>query len=307
MIMKSAGELLEQKIRELKEQKKAVILAHNYQIPAIQDIADCLGDSLELSKISKQRPERLIVFCGVRFMAETAKILSPHKKVILPVREAGCPMADMISPDDIVALKKQHPDAWVVSYVNTSAEVKALSDVCCTSANAVSVVKNVPVKKIIFTPDRNLGWWVQKNVPEKEIVIWQGFCVTHEYFNVEDLRRVRSEYPDAEIMVHPECRREVLEEADVVLSTAGMLKAARASKARRIVVGTEEGLLYRLKKDNPEKEFFSLGAAKICVNMKRTRLEDLARALETEQEEIALDKDVIEKAARALERMLEYV
>ncbi len=300
-------QVLREDILELKKERGAVILAHNYQIPQIQDIADYLGDSLELSKISRNLKSEPIVFCGVRFMAETAKILSPDKKVLLPAEDAGCPMADMIEPQQLSELKRKHPDAWAVSYVNTPAAIKALSDVCCTSSNAVSVVKNVPTKKVIFTPDRNLGWWVRKNVPEKEIILWDGFCLVHEYFSLEDLKRVRQLYPEAEILVHPECRREVLEAADYVLSTAGMLKQAKASKTRTIIVGTEEGHIYRLRKDNPGKEFFSLGCGRTCINMKRTTLEVLYRALKEEVYEINLDKEIIDKAKIALERMVEYV
>jgi quinolinate synthase len=305
--MKAKIDSLREMILALKQERGAVILAHNYQIPEVQDIADFLGDSLELARISRDRSESVIVFCGVRFMAETAKILSPQKQVLLPVPEAGCPLADMITPQELEELKNTHPDAWVVSYVNTPAQIKALSDVCCTSANAIRVVKNVPTKKVIFTPDRNLGWWVQKNVPGKEMILCPGFCLTHEYFSAEDLAQVRMTHPHAEIMVHPECRREVIEGADFVLSTSGMLKRARESEASIIIVGTEEGLLYRLKKENPGKIFYSLGAAKTCLNMKMTTLSDLYEALNHKQYQIELEPDIVKKASRALERMVEYV
>lgn len=300
-------QVLREEILKLKKEREAIILAHNYQIPQIQGIADYLGDSLELSKISKNLKEKLIVFCGVRFMAETAKILSPDKKVLLPAKDAGCPMADMITPEQLIELKDKYPDAWVVSYVNTPAAVKALSDVCCTSSNAVEVVKNVPAKKIIFTPDKNLGWWVKKNVPDKEIVLWQGYCLVHEYFSLEDLKEVRRIYPEAEILVHPECRSEVLEAADHVLSTAGMIKQAKISEAKIVIVGTEEGLIYRLKKDNPDKKFFSLGCNRTCINMKRTTLDDLCQSLKQGRYEINLDREIIDKAKISLERMVEYV
>ena len=298
---------MKEKILELKKKRNAVLLAHNYQIPEIQDIADFLGDSLELAKISKKLKERTIAFCGVRFMAETAKILSPDKTVLLPVKEAGCPMADMFSTEDVIELKRKYPDAWVVSYVNTSAEVKALSDVCCTSANAVKVVENVPVKRIIFAPDKNLGWWVQKNVPEKEIIIWPGYCLVHDCFSIEDLNKIRGIHPDAEVLSHPECPKEVLEGSDFVLSTSGMLKHAKTSMSQKFIIGTEEGLIFRLKKENPQKMFYSLGAAKVCLNMKMTTLQDLYKALEEERYKIELDVDVISKAQRALERMVNYV
>ncbi len=298
---------LREKILVLKKEQNAVLLAHNYQIPEIQDIADYLGDSLELSKISRDLKENVIVFCGVKFMAETAKILSPKKKVLLPVVDAGCPLADMIRVEDLIMLKEKYPDAWVVSYVNSSAEIKALSDVCCTSSNAVNVVRNVPVKKIIFVPDKNLGWWVQKNVPEKEIILWQGYCLVHEQFSIQDLRVVREFYPTAEVLTHPECLREVLEESDFVLSTAGMLKRVKDSESKKFIIGTEEGLIYRLKKENPEKHFYSLGSAKTCLNMKKTKLENLYNALEKGQHVVELNPEIIEKSKLALERMVSYV
>lgn len=300
-------EALKEEILKLKKEHNAVLLAHNYQIPEVQDIADFLGDSLELSIKSKAVSQKSIIFAGVRFMAETAKILSPDKKVLLPVSDAGCPLAEMIEPGQLLELKREHPDAWVVSYVNTTAEVKALSDVCCTSANAVTVVKNVPVKKVIFVPDRNLGWWVQKNVPEKEVVVWPGYCFVHEYFSLKELEESRRIHPDAEIMVHPECFKEVLMEADYVVSTSGMLIKAKESKAKKIIVGTEEGMIYRLRRENPDKEFYSLGNAKVCTNMKRTALVDLRRALLEDQYRIELSPAIIEKAQIALERMVKYV
>jgi len=300
-------ELFIERINKLKAKKKAVILAHNYQFPEIQEIADFLGDSLELSRISRDLNAPLIVFCGVRFMAETAKILSPDKKVLLPVSDAGCPLADMVEPEQLMQLKKKHPDTWVVSYVNTSAEIKALSDVCCTSANAVKVVSNIPAKKIIFTPDKNLGWWVKKNVPEKEIIIWEGFCYVHEQFTLHDLEEARKNLPEAEVIVHPECRSEILERADFVLSTSGMLKQARRSKAQKIIIGTEEGLIHRLRRENPAKEFYSLGAARVCLNMKKTTLNEVYQSLDKEVCPIDLDKQIIDKARVALERMISYV
>jgi len=300
-------EVLKAEILKLKKEKNAVLLAHNYQIPEVQDIADFLGDSLGLSKISKAAKNEVIVFSGVKFMAETAKILSPQKEVLLPVLEAGCPLAEMIEPQELIELKQKYPNAWVVSYVNTTAEIKALSDVCCTSANAVAVVKNVPVKKVIFVPDKNLGWWVQKNVPEKEVIIWPGYCFVHEYFSYAELKEARRLHSDAQIMVHPECLKEILEAADSVLSTSGMLARAKESKAKKFIVGTEEGLIYLLKKENPDKEFYSLGNAKVCTNMKRTTLADLHRALAKDEYKIELSPEIIEKAQIALERMVSYV
>ena len=298
---------LKDKILRLKKEKNAIILAHNYQIDDIQDIADFLGDSLELAKKSMSLEEETIVFCGVRFMAETAKILSPQKKVLLPVLDAGCPLADMISPDELITLKKNNPDAMVVSYVNTSAEIKALSDVCCTSANAIEVVKNVPSKRIIFTPDKNLGWWVKKNVPEKEIIIWQGYCLVHERFRKEEVEDVKKLHPDAEVIVHPECQADILEMADFVASTSGMLKRVKQSKAKKFIIGTEAGMIYRLKKENPDKTFYSLGSAKMCVNMKKITLKNLLESLEKDRYCIELEPEVVEGAKKSLEEMVKYV
>ncbi|MCF7908760.1 MAG: quinolinate synthase NadA [Candidatus Omnitrophica bacterium] len=300
-------DILQDKVVKLKKKKKAVILAHNYQISAVQDIADFIGDSLELSKISRDLKEKLIVFCGVRFMAETAKILSPQKKVILPILDAGCPLADMITTADLIALKTRYPEAWVVSYVNSSAEIKALSDVCCTSANAITVVKNVPTKQVIFVPDKNLGWWVAKNVSGKEIILWPGHCLVHEYFTKEDVTKSKELHPEAEIMVHPECRREVIEAVDQVLSTAGMSKAVKNSDKKEFIIGTEEGLVYRLKKENPNKTFYSLGSPKVCMNMKKTTLDDVYRSLDNLKYDIELDPAIMSKARLALERMVSYV
>ena len=298
---------LKEKIIALKNKLKAVILAHNYQIPEIQDIADFCGDSLELAKISRDLEEEVIVFCGVKFMAETAKILSPRKRVLLPVLDAGCPLADTIMPLQLIELKNKYPDAWVVSYVNTSAEIKSLSDVCCTSANAVSVVKNIPVDRIIFVPDKNLGAWVKKNVTRKEIIVWEGFCYVHEQFSLSDLNKARKLYPSAKIMVHPECRSEVQDAADFVVSTSGMLKAAKESPADIFIIGTEKDMIYRLRKENPKKKFYSLGNARICANMKKTTLDELYKALAQERYEINIDKDITKRAYKSLKEMIKYV
>ena len=300
-------EELRDKIAVLKNELKAVILAHNYQIPEIQDIADFCGDSLELAKISRGLKERVIVFCGVQFMAETAKILSPQKRVLLPVLGAGCPLADTINSSQLIELKNKYPDAWVVSYVNTSAEIKSLSDVCCTSANAVSVVKNIPAKRIIFVPDRNLGLWVKRNVPEKEIIIWDGFCYVHEQFTINDIRQARKLYPSAKIMVHPECVPGVQDAADFVVSTSGMLKAAKESSADTFIIGTEKDMIYRLKKENPAKKFYSLGGRRTCVDMKKISLDELYKALAQGRYEINLSEDIVKKADKSLREMIKYV
>ncbi len=298
---------MKEDIRRIKQEKGAVILAHNYQLPEIQDMADFVGDSLELARKSAEIKCKLLVFCGVKFMAETAKILSPEKKVLLPEIDAGCPMADMAQPEKVVELKEKHPDAWIVSYVNTSAEVKAVTDVCCTSANADRVVKNVPAKKVIFLPDKNLCGYVRKRVPEKEILCWDGNCYVHDRFTADEVRKARAIHPDAEIIVHPECRPEVQELADGIYSTSGILRRARETKSRKLIIGTEEGMIYRLKKENPEKEFYSLGSAKICYNMKKITLKSLKTALEEDKYEITLPEEIMTKARLSLERMLEYI
>lgn len=295
------------KILALKKNKNAVIFAHNYQIGEIQDIADHLGDSLELAKISRAADSNYIVFCGVRFMAETAKILSPHKKVYHPVPEAGCPLAEMITVEQLKALKAKYPKAWVVSYVNSTAEIKALSDVCCTSANAINVVKNVPSKQVIFVPDKHLGRWVQKNVLDKEIILGDGFCLVHQAFTLSDLKQAKDKHPQALVVVHPECKEDILDNADYVVSTSGMLKIAKESSAKTLIIGTEEGLIYRLQKDYPDKEFFSLGKLRVCVNMKKITLIQLHHSLQNDVYEVNLDKEIMDKARVALERMVEYV
>ncbi len=292
-------------ISKLKEEKRAIILAHNYQRPEVQEAADFVGDSLELAVEASRTGAEIIVFAGVRFMAETAKILSPDKKVLLPRKEAGCPMASMATPEQVLKLKRQYPDAAIVSYVNTTAEVKAISDICCTSANAVRVVRSLPEKRIIFVPDQNLAAWVASQVPEKEIIAFPGFCYVHMAFSASDVEEARRKHPQAEVLVHPECRPEVTEKADFVLSTSGMVRHAASSQAKEFVIGTEYGLTYRLKKENPGKEFHPLGRIRVCWNMKLTTLEDVYTSLRDEVYEINLDRATIEAAGRALRRMIE--
>ena len=297
---------LVEEIFRLKEEKDAIILAHNYQIPEVQDIADFVGDSLGLSKQAARTDARMIIFCGVRFMAETAKILSPEKTVLLPRKEAGCPMADMITSDDLRALKREYPQAKVVSYVNTNADVKAESDVCCTSANAVKVIENIEAERIIFTPDKNLASYCQRFV-DKEIIPWDGFCYVHRRITREEVLLAKEQFPDALLIVHPECEPPVIDAADEVLSTGGMVNLARESNKKRFLIGTEEGLIHRLKKENPEKEFYCAGSAKTCRNMKRTALNDVYLALEEERYAIELPEEIIKAARRSLEAMLKYV
>jgi len=295
-----------EEINKLKKEKNAIILVHNYQRPEIQNIADCLGDSLGLAREAAKTDARIIVFCGVRFMAETAKILSPKKMVLLPRKEAGCPMADMITAEDLRKLKEKHTDAKVVSYVNTNADVKAESDICCTSANAIEVVRNVKAEMIIFAPDKNLAAYCQRFV-DKEIIPWNGYCYVHEKIRKEEVRLAKEKFPDALLLVHPECNPSVIVLADEVLSTSGMLNFAKKSDKKRFLIGTEEGLIYRLKKENPEKEFYTAGTAKMCRNMKLTTLNDVYFSLKEERYAIELPEGIIESAQKALMAMLKYV
>ncbi len=292
-----------EEINKLKKEKNAIILVHNYQRPEIQDIADFLGDSLGLAKQAAETKARIIVFCGVRFMAETAKILSPEKMVLLPRKEAGCPMADMITAEDLRRLKKNYPDAKVVSYVNTNADVKAESDICCTSANAVKVVKNISAKKIIFTPDKNLAAYCQR-FTDKEIIPWNGYCHVHERITKEEVILAKENFPDALLLIHPECNPSVIDLADEVLSTSGMVSFAKKSDKKRFLIGTEEGLIYRLRKENPEKEFYAAGTAKMCRNMKLTTLNDVYLSLKEERYPIELAGEIIKAAQKALTAML---
>ncbi len=294
---------LQNRIRSLLKEKRAVMLSHNYQRPEIQDVADFVGDSYELSVKASKTDADIIVFCGVRFMAETAKILSPSKTVLLPNINAGCPMADMITAQELSQLKKSYPDAWVVSYVNTSADVKAMTDVCCTSSNAIDIVKAVPSKRVIFVPDKNLGNYVKKFV-EKEMIIWKGYCPTHHHVYPDEIKALKTKYPNAVFVCHPECRPEVVEIADKVASTSGILRFVREDNHGRFIIGTEEGIIHRLKKENPTKEFMIASHGFVCPNMKRTSLGDVLSALEKNQYEITLPEEIIEKARLSLERMI---
>jgi len=293
-------------IIKLKKAKNAIILAHNYQIDEVQLIADFLGDSLELSRKAALLSQDVIVFAGVKFMAETAKILSPGKTVLLPRLDAGCPMADMVTVEELRDLKARHPKAVVVTYVNSSVEIKAESDVCCTSSNAVQVVRNMPSAEVIFVPDQNLGSYVQKMVPEKKVHLFEGFCYVHHRIKVEEIEGARERHPQAKVIVHPEVRPEVIALADEVLSTSGMLKYARESAAKEFIVATEQGLLQRMKRENPAKEFIPAGSPKICSNMKRTTLRDIYDSLNEDKYAIQIDPAISERAGRALREMLKY-
>lgn len=295
---------LASRLQELKKDKNAVILAHNYQLPEVQDNADILGDSLGLSVDAAKTDADVIVFCGVDFMAETAKILAPEKIVLHPDPGSKCPMAAMCEVDFLRAMKDEHPDAVVVSYVNTTADVKAETDVCCTSANAVKVVQSLSEKRIIFTPDRNLGLYVQRFVPDKELILWPGFCATHQNrITVDDLKEMKKLHPGAEILVHPECAPDVIDFADHVFSTGGMLTHAKNSQKTEFIVGTEKEMAYRLGQDFPEKKFYPLDKA-VCPDMKKITLEKVVRSLETMSPQVNLSREILEKARRPLERMV---
>ena len=295
------------KISELKRKHNAIILVHNYQLPEVQDIADFRGDSLELSRIAAKTEAKVIVFCGVYFMAETASILSPDKLVIMPDVSAGCPMADMMNADDLRKLKSQHPQAIAVGYVNTSAAVKAELDYCCTSANAVAVVNALKEEKeIIFVPDKYLADYVSKKTGRK-LITWPGFCPTHAKILTEDLIREKKFHPQAKVMVHPECLASVVALADVVLSTSQMAKYVKEDLAKEFIIGTEAGLLYRLKQDYPDKEFYLASERAVCPNMKRTTQEKVLWALEELKEEVRVSEEIRKKARLAIERMLKII
>jgi len=295
---------LQQRIRQLLKERNAILLVHNYMRDEVQAIADITGDSLALSVEAAKTDADVIVFCGVHFMAESAAILSPDKKVLLPRPDAGCPMADMVTAEGLKQLKSQHPGVPVVTYVNSSAEIKALSDICCTSANAVSVVRSLPDKKLIFVPDRNLGRYIASKLPEKEFVFWQGFCPTHERMTVAAVQAKKAAHPDALFICHPECAPEVVALADQVCSTSGMYDFCKQSLAKKFIIGTEAGILFRLKAENPNKQFILATPALICPNMKLTSLEDVLYALEQMTPVITVPEDIRIPALRSLERML---
>ncbi|HAR49418.1 quinolinate synthetase [Smithella sp. SCADC] len=297
-------------IKKLKKEKNAVILAHNYQLPEIQDIADFVGDSLGLSIEASRTDAAIIVFCGVHFMAETAKILSPQKIVLLPDKNAGCPMADMIDAESLMALQARHPDAVTVCYVNTSAAVKAYCDYCCTSANAVKIVQNILLnhkdKEIIFIPDKYLAQYVSAQV-KHDFIIWEGYCPTHAKIMPENILEAKKLHPNAKVIVHPECRPTVTSLADVVASTEGMSKYAKKSPDMEFIIGTEIGIIHRMKKENPDKIFYPVTEKAVCPNMKKITLEKVLWSLEDLSFEITVEPDIMEKARLSIERMLKIV
>lgn len=299
------NKLLEE-IKRLKKEKNAIILAHTYQPAEIQELADKTGDSYALSKFCVDNKYDTIVFCGVHFMAESAKILSPDKKVLIPEKDAGCPMADMVTAEQLREFKKDHPNAVVVTYINSSAAVKAESDVIVTSSNAVKVVKNIEADEIIFVPDKNLGSYVAKQCPDKKFILWQGYCPVHNKMTVEAVKAAKEAHPEAKFMVHPECPAEVVETADFVGSTKAIIDYAASLDSGEFIVGTEKGVLHPLScdKNAGNKIYHILSEQLVCEDMKITTLESVYRCLETETYEMTLDKEVIEKAAKALNEML---
>jgi len=292
------------RIKKLKEERKAVILAHNYQIGEVQDIADYVGDSLGLSQKAAQVKEDVIVFCGVHFMAETAAILSPEKTVLIPEIEAGCPMADMITASQLKEWKKKYPGRKAVCYVNTTAEVKAECDICCTSSNVLKVVESLDDDEILFAPDKNLAFYVARHT-EKKIIPWDGYCYVHHFIRSRDIKEKKRLYPEAEVWSHPECRPEVINLSDKVLSTGGMIKKARNTRKKEIIVATEAGIIYRMKKENPDKNFYPAKDLALCANMKKINLEKVLRSLEEMIYRVEVPEEISKRARGAIQKMVQ--
>lgn len=297
-------ENLKKRITELKKERNAVIIVHNYQRDEIQAIADITGDSLGLSKAALEIDAEVIVFCGVHFMAETAYILNPTKTVLLPVKEAGCPMADMITPEALRQMKSKYPNVPVVCYVNTAADIKAESDICCTSRNAVEVVASLKEKQVIFVPDKNLGCYVQSQLPDKDIILWEGFCPTHIRVLPDQIVAAKKLYPEAEFIAHPECNPDVLALADEVTSTGGMIEYIKKSSKKEFIIGTEMGMLYRLREDNPDKKFYLPTEHLLCASMKLTTLGWVAHSLELMVNKVVVPEEIRKRAYKSVERML---
>lgn len=294
---------LKEKIARLKEELRAVIVAHNYQRAEVQDIADFVGDSLELSRQCTEVNAKTIVFCGVRFMAETAAILNPHCTVLLSEGNAGCPLADMININELRAWKQRCSGASVVCYINSSAEIKAESDICCTSANGVQIVDSMPSNDILFVPDLNLGHYISTKT-KKNIILYPGFCYVHHRLKPEQVKLAKKLHPEAQVLVHPECPPEVIALADAALSTSQMLRYAKASSHQSFIIGTEEGLLHRLRLENPDKSFYLISNGQICIDMKKTTLETIVQTMELRQNIVTIPEEVRLKAKQAIDRML---
>lgn len=292
-------------INKLKKEKNAVILAHCYQPVEIDMVADYVGDSLYLSQVASKTDADIIIFAGVYFMAQTAKLLSPDKKVLLPQIDAGCRMADMINYNQLLDFKSKYPNLPIVCYVNSTAEVKSECDLCCTSSNAVKVVESMKADKILFLPDTYLGKWVEKQLKNVEIITYPGFCPTHLQIRPKDIEEARKAHPNALVLAHPECHMSVSDMADYVGSTTGIMKYAKESDNKSFIIATEQGVIDRLKRDFPEKEFIPVKQNIVCPNMKMTSLEDILRVLQTEENEIFVDEDIAQKAVRCIDRMLE--
>ena len=293
---------LSEKILKLKKEKNAIILAHLYQIPEIQEIADYVGDSYYLSQVARDAKEDLIIFCGVKFMPESAKVLSPEKTVILPAPNAGCPMADMAEVEDVEEMIKKYPDAFKVCYINSSYEVKALCDASVTSSSALKIIKNIPNKQILFLPDQNLGGYISEFFPEKEFILWRGFCPTHHRITAEDIIKAKEEHPNVKVLSHPECSKEVRDLSDYIGSTSGIINYATECEDKEFIIATEEGVLHQLKKKNPDKKFY-FPEVMVCPNMKKTSLQDVYDALDGKKEEVILDEEIRKKALTSLENM----
>lgn len=295
---------LKERIAQLKKERNAIILAHYYQRDEIQEVADFRGDSFLLAQKAAQTDADVIVFCGVHFMGESAKILAPNKTVIIPDERAGCPMADMVNVEGLKALKKRHPQAAVVTYINSSAEIKAETDICCTSANAVKVIQSVEADEIIWVPDKNLGDYVSK-FTDKKMIIWEGYCNTHDMLTVKDVMEMKAQHPNAQFVVHPECRPEVVKLGDFVGSTTAIIKYCKESDCNEFIVGTEDGTGFQLRKDSPHKTFHFATKFLVCPNMKVNNLKKVVKCLETMQPQIYVPPQVAEKARLSLERMLQ--
>ncbi|HOB29312.1 MAG TPA: quinolinate synthase NadA [Bacillota bacterium] len=294
---------IKEKIAALKAERKAIILAHNYQIEEVQELADYTGDSLELSRIAAAAEAEVIVLCGVHFMAESAAVLAPEKVVLLPEKDAGCPLADMVTPEGLRLYKEKYPDAAVVTYINSSAAVKAESDICVTSANAALVVDSLEAERIIFVPDCNLAHFVSRQT-KKEIIPWPGYCITHHRISPDDVDRARRINPNAPVIVHPECRPGVVERADAVLGTGGMIRFVKETEAQEVIVGTEEGMIYRLRQERPDIKFYLLSPGLLCPDMKYTTPDKVVSSLENMQHRITVPPEIRKQAAGALQRML---